>query len=154
MKRRKSKSVVHYHTSNKIKESEKYFQHLLMLYYPWWNEDTLSGHEQTHASKIYEPEVQAVVEQNKAIFKPDADAVSEVLEAPKNNESNNIVHSFDSFNDQENHDLWLDLQQIDENKEETLNKETPSHLVPKFDSCRALTIPTIHTGKRTLTLLR
>lgn len=49
--------------------------------------------------------MQAVVEQNKAIFKPDADAVSEVLEAPKNNESNNIVHSFDSFNDQENHDL-------------------------------------------------
>ena len=34
MKCRKSKAVVRYHRPNKIKEPEKYFHHLLTLYYP------------------------------------------------------------------------------------------------------------------------
>ena len=80
MKCRKMKAVVRYHTPNKTKEPEKYFHHLLTLYYPWRNEDTLVGSEQTYASKFCEPEVQAVVEQNRALFEPDANAVSEALE--------------------------------------------------------------------------
>lgn len=50
-----------------------------MPYYPWLNEDTLVGSEQTYASKFNEPEVQAVVEQNRALFEPDSDAISEAL---------------------------------------------------------------------------
>ena len=34
MKCRKSKAVLRYHTPNRTKEPEKYFHHLLMLYYP------------------------------------------------------------------------------------------------------------------------
>ena len=49
MKYRKSKAVVRYHRPNKIKEPEKYFHHLLILYYPWQSEDTLIGSEQTYA---------------------------------------------------------------------------------------------------------
>ena len=35
MKCRKVKAVIRYHTPNKTKEPERYFHHLLMLYYPW-----------------------------------------------------------------------------------------------------------------------
>ena len=81
IKCRKTKAVVRYHTQNKAKEQEEYFHHLLLLYYPWRNEDTLIGSEQTYASKFYEPEADAAVEQNRAIFEPNADAVSEALKA-------------------------------------------------------------------------
>ena len=36
--------------------------------------DALVGSEQTYVSKFYEPEIEAVVEQNRAMFEPDADA--------------------------------------------------------------------------------
>jgi hypothetical protein len=38
IKCRKIKAVIRYHTPNKRKEPEKYFHHLLMLYFPWRNE--------------------------------------------------------------------------------------------------------------------
>ena len=143
MKCRKTKAVVRYHTPNKIKEPEKYFHHLLIMYYPWRKEDTLIGSEQTYASKFYEPKVQAVVEQKRAIFEPDADAVSEALETLRNNECNNYVHSFDALNDQENEDLQLDMQGNGENDEESFNEQAPSHLASNSDFCHASTIPTI-----------
>lgn len=80
-----------------------------MPYYPWLNEDTLVGSEQTYASKFNEPEVQAIVEQNRALFEPDSDAISEALEALRNNEGASILHSLDSLNDQENEELLLDM---------------------------------------------
>ena len=113
------------------------------MYYPWRKEDTLIGSEQTCASKFYKPKVQAVVEQKRAIFEPDADAVSEALETLRNNECNNYVHSFDALNDQENEDLQLDMQGNGENDEESFNEQAPSHLASNSDFCHASTIPTI-----------
>ncbi len=104
MKSRKVKRVLRYHTPNKTKEPELYFHHLLMLYFPWREETDLLSSDQTYTSTFYEPGVQAVVEQNRAEFEPDADAITEALEAMRNNEGN-IVHSYDSINDQENSDL-------------------------------------------------
>ena len=100
MKCRKTKAVLRYHKPNRVKEPEKYFHHLLMLYYPWRNEDSLIGNEQTYASRFYEPKVQAIVEQKRTIFEAEADAITEALEALRNSEVNNFSHSFDSFNDQ------------------------------------------------------
>ena len=57
MKCRLTKAVLRYHTPNKLKEPEKYFHHLLMLYYPWRMEENLVGNEQTYASKFTEPGV-------------------------------------------------------------------------------------------------
>lgn len=51
--------------------------------------------------------MQAVVEQNRALFEPDSDAIS--LEALRNNEGASILHSLDSLNDQENEELLLDM---------------------------------------------
>ena len=80
MKCRKVKAAMRYHTPNKSKEPELYFHHLLMLYFPWRDEKDLLSSDQTYASKFYEPDIQAIVEQNRAIFEPDADAITEALE--------------------------------------------------------------------------
>ena len=62
------------------KEPELYLHHLLMLYFPWRDETSLLGSDQTYASKFYEHKVQAVVERDRETFEPDADAVTEALE--------------------------------------------------------------------------
>ncbi len=73
-----------------------------MLYLPWREESELLSSDQTYASKFYEPQVQTIIEQNRAMF--DADAITEALEAMRNNPDKN-VHSYYSINDQENADL-------------------------------------------------
>ena len=60
MKCRKVKAVIRYHTPNKTKEPERYFHHLLMLYYPWRKESDLIAADQSY--------VQEVVELNKSVF--------------------------------------------------------------------------------------
>ena len=109
MKCRKVKAVLRYHVPNKRNEPESYFHHLLMLYYPWPNENNLMASDETYTSKFYEPDVQAIVEHNRAIFELDADAVSEALEVLKCDQGN-IIHSYDSINDQENTDLQGQVQ--------------------------------------------
>ena len=123
---RKVKAVVRYHTPNKTKEPEKYFHHLLMLYYPWREESELLGNQQSYMSKFCEPNVQALVEQNKNVFQPDSDAVIEAFETLRNNDINTL-HSYDPINDQENEDLQSQ-QQENPNNEELFNNLPPEHL--------------------------
>ena len=47
MKCRRVRAVIRYHKPNKTKEPEQYFHHLLMLYYPWRDENSLLGTDQT-----------------------------------------------------------------------------------------------------------
>ena len=105
MKCKKVKAVLRYHTPNKIKEPESYFHHLLMLYYPWRDENNLMSSDQTYASKFYEPDVQAIVEHSRELFEPDADAVREAFE-----------------------DLEGDMH--DPNPDESFNEQIPSHFGP------------------------
>ena len=65
--------------------------------------------DQTYTSKFYEPDIQAIVEHNRAIFEPDADAVSEALEILKSNQGN-IIHSYKTINYQENPELQGEVQ--------------------------------------------
>ena len=88
MKCCKIKAVIRYHRPNKQKELEAYFHHLLMLYYPWRDESSLMAEDQTYATKFYEPGVQTIVEHNRAIFEPDADAIDEAFECVRTNLSN------------------------------------------------------------------
>ena len=131
MKCRKVRSVIRYHKPNKTKQPELYFHHLLMLYLPWRNETNLLGPDQTYASKFYEPEVQAIVEQNRQKFEPDGDALNEALEFVRNNQGN-IIHSYDSLNDQENEDLHSEMQD-DSMPEESFNEQLPLHLASTSD---------------------
>ena len=128
MKCRKVNAVIRYHTPNKRKEPELYFHHLLMLYLPWRDETELLGSDQTYASKFYDSEAQNIIEQNRAIFEPDADAINEAFEYVKNNSGKNI-HSYDSINDQENADLQEELPN-DQDPNELFNEQQPSDLDP------------------------
>ena len=114
-----------------------------MLYYPWRNEDSLIGNEQTYASRFYEPKVQAILEQKRKIFEPEADAITEALQALRNNEANNIIHSFDSLNDQENEDLQLDILTNVESDDESFSEQILSHLAPNSNTDRVSTITTV-----------
>ena len=128
MKCRKVNAVIIYHTPNKRKEPELYFHHLLMLYLPWRDETELLGSDQIYASKFYDSEVQNIIEQNRAIFEPDADAINEAFEYVKNNPGKNI-HSYDSINDQENADLQEELPN-DQDPNELFNEQQPLDLDP------------------------
>ena len=123
------KAVIRYHTPNKTKEPERYFHHLLMLYYPWRQETELLGNEQTYMSKFYEANVQTVVEDNKNIFEPDSDAVIEALETLRNNDMS-TMNSYDAINDQENEDLLSQIQQNSDD-EESFNNQQSEHLGPQ-----------------------
>ncbi|XP_044169485.1 uncharacterized protein LOC114973474 [Acropora millepora] len=133
MKCRKVKAVIRYHTPNKTKEPERYFHHLLMLYYPWRNESDLMATDQSYASKFNEPNVQEVVELNRSVFEPDADTVTEALENLRNNQGN-IIHSYDPINDQENSDLQIETQNtFDTLPEESFNEQSSSDLGASSD---------------------
>ena len=116
MKRRKIKTGIRYDKPNKHKEPELYFHHLLMLYYPWRHEGTLLGSDVKNVKNI--------VEHNREMFEPDAEAVTEAEEWLRNNQ-NDIIHSYDSFGDQENEDIQLEAQ--DESLELSFNEQQPSH---------------------------
>ncbi len=132
MKCRKIKAVIRYHTPNKRKEPEKYFHHLLMLYFPWRNEQELFGEDQTYISKFYEPDVQEVVQRNKEIFEPDGDAINEALENLRNFDGV-PTHSYDPINDQENEDLRQSLPD-DCDETESFNEFLPQHLTSNPES--------------------
>ena len=128
MKCRKVKAVMRYHTPNKSKEPEKYFHHLLMLYFPWRNENELLGTDQTYVSKFYEPDIQSIVQRNKEIFEPDSDAINEALETLRNSDGM-PARSYDPINDQENEEMRQRLLN-DANEAESFNKSLPQHLEP------------------------
>ena len=115
MKCRKVKAVMRYHTPNKVKQPELYFHHLLRLYLPWGNENELIGSDQTYANKSYQPNIQVIIQQNRAIFEPDADAITEALVAMKNSRGS-TVKSFDALNDQENSDIQDTVANISDPK--------------------------------------
>ena len=126
MKCRKIRAVVRFHTPNKTKEPEKFFHHLLMLYFPWRDEvGDLTGTDQTYASKFFENNVQHILNINRAKFEQNADEVSDALELLRSNELSN-VHSYDSFNDQENADIQCDREN-DVRDDGSFHEQDPEH---------------------------
>ena len=104
MKRRKIKAVIRFHTPSKAKESEKFYHHLLMLYFPWRKETDLLGDDQLYLTKFQEPEVFSKVETNRKTFEPNVEAIDTALQMLRENQVRD-VQSYDPINDQENDDL-------------------------------------------------
>ena len=102
-----------------------------MLYFPCWHKTDLLSSDQTYASKFYGADVQDIIEQNRAIFEPVADAINEALEAVKNNPSN--IQSYDARNDQENSDIQNQVQ-LDWDTNESFNEQQLSELAPTTQS--------------------
>lgn len=86
--------------------------------------------------------MQAILEQKSKIFEPEADAITEALETLRNNEANNIIHSFDALTDQENEDFQLDMQTNVESDDESFSEQILSHLAPNSNTDHVSTIPT------------
>ena len=139
---RKVKAVIRYHTPNKNKEPESYYHHLLFLYFPWRDESSLLGAEQTYASKFSEPNVQNIVEQNRSIFEPDGNAITEALESLRNSQGQDF-YSLDPLNDQENADISSNVQD-DLYPRESFNEQLPSEL-SNFRISQQATSPLIRT---------
>ena len=104
MKRRKIKAVIRFHTPSKAKEPEKFYHHLLMLYFPWRKETDLLGDDQLYSTKFQEPEVFSKVETNRRTFESNAEAIDTALQMVNENRVRDL-HSYDPINDQENDDL-------------------------------------------------
>ncbi|KXJ10654.1 ATP-dependent DNA helicase PIF1 [Exaiptasia diaphana] len=126
MKCRKVKAVIRNHTPNKTKEPEKYYHHLLFLYFPWVEESSLLGQQQTYESKFAESNVQNIVEQNRLLFEPDGNAVNEALQSVGSSPTE--LFTLDSMNDQENANLCQDIQNNSVEPDESFNQLHPSHL--------------------------
>jgi len=104
MKRRKIKAVIRFHTSSKAKEPEKFYHHLLMLYFPWRKETDLLGDGQLYSTKLQEPETFSKGETNRRTFEPNAEAIDAALQMVRENRVRDS-QSYDPINDQENDDL-------------------------------------------------
>ena len=98
MKRRKIKAVIRFHTPSKAKESEKFYHHLLMLYFPWRKETDLLGDDQLYYTKFQEPEVFSKVETNRRTFEPNVEAIDTALQMLRENQVRD-VQSYDPINE-------------------------------------------------------
>ena len=118
MKCRKVKAVIQFHKPSKTTDPEKYFHHVLMLYFPWREESDLIGPEGTYASKLYDPLVRQTVNRNQTSFEPYGEAVEEALEYIQDNPQYSLYgERFDAFADQENCEV----------REELLNPTSDNH---------------------------
>lgn len=109
MKCRKTKAVIRFHVPNRTKEAEKFYHHLLMLYFPWRKETELVASDQLFTTKYYESFVKTVVDRNRQIFEPNAEAINTALQEFRENPVRH-VHSYDVLNDQENSDLSTEVR--------------------------------------------
>ena len=125
MKCRKVKAVIRFHRPNPSKEPEKYYHHLLMLYFPWRKESELPALDQSFATKFQDSLVREVVDTNRRVFEPNAEAFNIAFQAYNENPMKHL-HSYDVLNDHENDDLsnemaeYIDDEQGNEPSEEQL----------------------------------
>ncbi|KAL9977715.1 hypothetical protein ACROYT_G015152 [Oculina patagonica] len=143
MKCRKVKAVIRYHTPNRTKEPEKFYHHLLMLYFPWRKESDLLGTDQLYSTKYQDPVVNTKVEANRKIFEPNAKAIDIAFHMFSENSVKNL-HSYDPINDQENDDLLTETTN-DTDEFNQLSDHSPEELLSLLQTSQTSTpISTYH----------
>ena len=101
LKLRKTKSILRYHVPSKEKKPEHHAHHLLFMFYPFRNEEELKNTPSgTFTEKLLSPEVIEIINRNKAIFEPYADAVDGAMLNFHEN-----TRGFDIYGEQENDDV-------------------------------------------------
>ena len=126
MKCRKIKAVIRFHTPSKAKEPEKFYHHLLMLYFPWRKESDLLGDDQLYSTKFQEPDVFSKLETNRRTFEPNAEAIDTALQMVRESRVRDL-RSYDPINDQENDDLSREaMSNIDDECDDDLPEEVIS----------------------------
>ena len=110
MKCRKVKAVIRFYKPSKTTDPEKYFHHVLMLYFPWREESDLIGPEGNICIKLHDPLVRQTVNRNQASFEPYGEAVEEALECIQDNPQYSLYgERFDAFAEQENCEIHEEL---------------------------------------------
>ena len=80
MRCRNARKVLRYHIPNAVAKTEEYSHHLLMLFFPFRKESELvSEVDNTYFTKLNEPNVLAIVNENKDKFEPWGDLVETSL---------------------------------------------------------------------------
>ena len=102
LKCRKVRAVLRYHVPNRHKKPEQYAHHLLFMFFPFRNESELCNTPSgTYMEKLNEPQVLAIVNENKQKFEPFADVVDLAL----SNFHADLSHNQDSYAQQENDEV-------------------------------------------------
>ena len=102
MKCRKTPYVLQYYAPNKGTKPEEYAHHMLFMYYPFRDEkELLSGNPPTYASKLSEPGVIDLVNQNYSLVEPFATIVDNAFLRL----SSDIDNIMDPYGQQENDEV-------------------------------------------------
>ena len=121
----RSDTLMLVYTPSKAKEPEKFYHHLLMLYFPWRKETDLLG-DDLYSTKFQESEVFSKVETNRRTFELNVEAIDVALQMVSENRVRDL-HSYDPINDQENEDLSrAAINSIDDECDEDLTEELVS----------------------------
>ena len=106
--------VLQYHVPNKFKDPESHAHHLLFMFYPIRDESELKvGQPSSYSSKLSEPGVFEIVNNNKSLVEPYMDLVNAALI----NYRADITTSWDPFSQQENKNVENELCEIELNEQ-------------------------------------
>ena len=98
LKCRKVQKGLRYFTPKKHKYPEKYAHHLLLLFYPFRDEEFDLKVDGSYSTKLLEPLVMDVVNKNKLIFERSAELVENALKTYRED----LALNFDAYAQQEN----------------------------------------------------
>ena len=103
MIRRNQKLVLRYYKPNRQLYPEKFAYHVLLLFYPFINESDLFSKDGAYSSKLLEPVVSAIVNQNRQIYEPNNELIdSLLLEISKQDQEE---HLHDELQEQDNQEI-------------------------------------------------
>ena len=110
---RKVELVLRYHLPNKFKDPEGYAHHLLLMFCSFRDECELKvGRPSSYSSKLSEPGVIEVINNNKSLVEPHSDLVNDAFL----NYRSNISPSWDPFSQQENDNVENELSETNRQK--------------------------------------
>ena len=123
----KVRGILWYHEPNNSLYPGKYAHHLLILFYPFWDEkDLLSGCLPLYQNKLLEPGVQTVANSNKIKFEPFGNLVDDSY----SRYNANMLDNQDPFGltfDETGKAVYSN-DQDDENTESKTNSVTPNFI--------------------------
>ena len=136
LKCRKVQKVLRYFTPNKDDHPEKYAHHLLMLFFPFRDEERDLKDRDSYSLKLSDPTILEIVNKNKLIFEPNTDLVELALQAHRED----VALNFDAYAQQENENIIEEINlnnvEVEENEleEEVFNNLPPASSRPTIIS--------------------
>ena len=119
MRCRKARKVLRTYTPNRHLYPEKYAHHLLMLFFPFRNEENDLKLDGSYMLKLSEPDVLEIVNSNRELFEPN----SELVEIALQNYRSDLLTNQNAFAQQENDEV-LDILNEELNNNADIDEES------------------------------